>query len=72
MPARSIARHGEGRTALGKAAKRYEADFLSDHVYHAQMEPLNALASVNQAGDAVEIWDWTAARTRRPASRGGA
>lgn len=61
VPAESITRRGDARAALGRAAKRYEADFLSDHVYHAQMEPLNAVASVNDAGDAVELWVGTQA-----------
>ena len=53
---RSIAQQGDAQAALQQAAKRYEADFLADHVYHAQMEPLNAVASVNEAGDGAEVW----------------
>ena len=44
-----------------QAAHRYEADFFSDHVYHAQMEPLNAVVSVNEAGDGAEVWVGTQA-----------
>ncbi|MEX2400257.1 MAG: molybdopterin cofactor-binding domain-containing protein [Rhodothermales bacterium] len=52
--AEAVNRQGDATAALDEAAKRYEADFLSDHVYHAQMEPLNAVASVRD--DGVEIW----------------
>ncbi len=53
---RSVSRIGDPQAALGKAARRYRAEFLSDHVYHAQMEPLNAVVSVNAAGDGAEVW----------------
>jgi len=53
---RSIAQQGDAPAALRQAAKRYEADFFADHVYHAQMEPLNAVVSVHEAGDGAEIW----------------
>ncbi len=59
--ARSLVQRGEARTALRQAARRYEADFLADHVYHAQMEPLNAVVAVNEAGDGAEIWIGTQA-----------
>jgi isoquinoline 1-oxidoreductase beta subunit len=39
---------GDVPHALNSAAKTYRADYLSDHIYHAQMEPLNAVASVGQ------------------------
>ena len=32
------------------------AEYRSDYAYHAQMEPLNAVASVSRQGDSVEIW----------------
>lgn len=59
VQASTVAQQGDARTALQHAAKRYEADFLSEHVYHAQMEPLNAVVSVNEAGDGAEIWAGT-------------
>src|SRR5262249_22025270 len=34
-----------------------------DYAYHAQMEPLNAVAAVSAAGDAVEIWAGTQSQT---------
>jgi isoquinoline 1-oxidoreductase beta subunit len=47
---------GDVPHALNSAAKTYRADYLSDHIYHAQMEPLNAVASVGADGDSAEIW----------------
>ena len=40
-----------------------EAEYRCDYAYHAQMEPLNAIASVSPAGDAVEIWAGTQSQT---------
>ena len=37
-------RHGLGHVAFAGAAKTYHAEFRSDYGYHAQMEPLNAVA----------------------------
>ena len=37
--------------------------YTSDYVYHAQMEPLNAIALVSPAGDSVEIWAGTQSQT---------
>src|SRR5256712_8087258 len=47
---------GDVSAAMAKAATVLEAEFSSDYAYHAQMEPLNSLASVSPAGDASEIW----------------
>jgi isoquinoline 1-oxidoreductase beta subunit len=48
---------GDADAAFAGAAKVYKAEFRSDYSYHAQMEPLNAVARVNEAGDHVEVWD---------------
>ena len=40
-----------------------EAEYRCDYAYHAQMEPLNAVASVSPDGDAVEIWAGTQSQT---------
>ena len=48
---------GDVSAAFAGAAKRYKAEFLSDYAYHAQMEPLNAVARFNEAGDRLEVWD---------------
>lgn len=50
---------GDAKTAFASAAKLYKAEFRSDYGYHAQMEPLNAVARFNAAGDQVEIWEGT-------------
>ncbi|HEV3372099.1 MAG TPA: molybdopterin cofactor-binding domain-containing protein [Xanthobacteraceae bacterium] len=48
---------GDAEAAFAGAAKAYKAEFFSDYSYHAQMEPLNAVARFNAAGDRVEVWD---------------
>jgi isoquinoline 1-oxidoreductase beta subunit len=48
---------GDAAAAFAGAATRHRAEYRSDFGYHAQMEPLNAVARFNEAGDAVEIWD---------------
>jgi isoquinoline 1-oxidoreductase subunit beta len=47
---------GDADTAFAKAAKVMTAQYSSDYVYHAQMEPMNVTAAVSPAGDAAEIW----------------
>jgi len=58
-----LAQKGDADSALQKAHRTYSADYLSDHVYHAQMEPLNAIVAVNPAGDGAEIWAGTQSPT---------
>ena len=41
---------------MAKAASTFEAAYVCDYAYHAQMEPLNAIASVSPAGDFAEVW----------------
>lgn len=55
---------GDVKAAFASAAKTFKADYLSDLAYHAQMEPLNAVARFNAAGDQVEIWEGTQAPDR--------
>jgi isoquinoline 1-oxidoreductase subunit beta len=50
---------GDARGELPKASGTIEAEYRCDYAYHAQMEPLNAIASVSPAGDSVEIWAGT-------------
>ena len=52
-------RVGDLRGEMPKAASTMEAEYRCDYAYHAQMEPLNAIASVSPAGDSVEIWAGT-------------
>ena len=50
---------GDAKAAFSAAAKTTKAEFRSDYGYHAQMEPLNAVARMNAAGDAIEVWEGT-------------
>ena len=57
--------------AMSEAKTVVEAVYRTDFAYHGQMEPLNALASVNPAGDSAEVWCGTQAPTvaRRAVAR---
>lgn len=55
---------GDVKAAFASAAKTFKSEYLSDLGYHAQMEPLNAVARFNAAGDKVEIWEGTQAPDR--------
>ena len=50
---------GDAKTAFAGAAKSFKSEFFSDYGYHAQMEPLNAVARLNATGDQVEVWEGT-------------
>jgi isoquinoline 1-oxidoreductase beta subunit len=50
------AKQGDAATAFQNAAMIVDGEYRNDLVYHAQMEPLNAVASVSAAGDACELW----------------
>src|SRR3979490_3277809 len=54
---------GDIAPAMRNAAKIYESEYVCDYTYHAQMEPLNSVASVSPAGDACEIWCGTQSQT---------
>jgi isoquinoline 1-oxidoreductase beta subunit len=47
---------GDTDEAFAKAAKVMTAQYSSEYVYHAQMEPMNVTASVGPGGDSAEIW----------------
>ena len=47
---------GDVAAALQQSASVFEREYRADYAYHAQMEPLNSVAAVAPAGDAVEIW----------------
>jgi isoquinoline 1-oxidoreductase beta subunit len=53
------AKKGDYAAEAAKATRTFEGEYQSDYAYHSQMEPLNAVASVSAAGDAVEIWAGT-------------
>lgn len=54
---------GDAAGALGQAAKVVSAEYLTDYVYHAQMEPMNVTVSVNAAGDGADLWLGTQGQT---------
>ena len=55
-PASVWDKQGDAPAEFAKATTIIEAAYISDYAYHAQMEPLNAIASVSPAGDSAEIW----------------
>lgn len=61
---RTVAAAGDADAAFSAAARVYRADYRSDYAYHAQMEPLNAVARVTDSGRQVEIWEGTQAPGR--------
>ena len=54
---------GDAAAAMARAATVVEGEYRADYAYHAQMEPLNAVAAVSPAGDAVEVWAGTQSQT---------
>jgi isoquinoline 1-oxidoreductase beta subunit len=57
-PARTAYKVGEVWDVL-PGAKVVEATYWSEFCYHAQMEPMNAVASVAEDGKSAEIWTGT-------------
>jgi isoquinoline 1-oxidoreductase beta subunit len=53
----TIQAKGDVKVAFSSAAKTYRAEFRSDYGYHAQMEPLNAVVRLNDAGNRAEVWE---------------
>lgn len=51
-----VSETGNIDTALRNASKTYTADFKNDYIYHAQMEPLNAVIQVAQDLQSAEVW----------------
>jgi len=47
---------GDAVAALGSAAKVYRAEYRTELVYHAQLEPLNSVSWVKDGGKSVEVW----------------
>jgi len=56
-PVKIVDAKGDIKAAFDGAAKVYKSEYRSDYTYHAQMEPLNAVARFNEAGDRLEVWD---------------
>ncbi len=51
-----ITNEGNINSAIKSAAKTFIVDFKNDYVYHAQMEPLNAVVQVGTDGNSAEVW----------------
>jgi isoquinoline 1-oxidoreductase subunit beta len=47
---------GDADSAFANAAKVVSAQYTTEYVYHAQMEPMNVTATVSPSGDSAEIW----------------
>jgi isoquinoline 1-oxidoreductase subunit beta len=47
---------GDVEGTFAKAAKVVSAQYSSEYVYHAQMEPMNVTAAISPAGAGAEIW----------------
>lgn len=54
---------GDTVSALKGAAKVYQAEYRTEFVYHAQLEPLNSVSWVKDGGKRVEMWVGTQAPT---------
>ncbi len=50
---------GDAKAAMASAVKVFRSDYRTRYVYHAQMEPLSATASVSADGKSAEIWAGT-------------
>ena len=50
---------GDAKAAMQTAAEIYRGEYRTRYLYHAQMEPMNATASVSSDGKSVEIWTGT-------------
>src|SRR5262245_66406790 len=50
---------GDVKAGLSGAARTVEAAYWSEYTYHAQMEPMNAVAKVSEAGKSADIWTGT-------------
>ena len=55
-PGLVVHKDGEVAPAMAKAARTFTALYLSDHVYHATMEPMTSVARVSADGTACELW----------------
>lgn len=50
---------GDAKAGLTGATKTVEAAYWTEYTYHAQMEPMNAVASVSEDGKSADIWTGT-------------
>lgn len=54
---------GSGIDALQSSATIIDQEFRCDYAYHAQMEPLNAVAAVSPDGKSADLWCGTQSQT---------
>jgi isoquinoline 1-oxidoreductase beta subunit len=54
---------GDAREAIAKADRVFRAEYRTRYLYHAQMEPLSATASVSSDGKSAEVWAGTQSPT---------
>jgi isoquinoline 1-oxidoreductase subunit beta len=54
---------GDAKAALASAKRVFRGEYRTRYVYHAQMEPMNATASVSADGKSAELWVGTQAAT---------
>ena len=47
---------GDARAGLAKATRSFERVYTSDYAYHAQLEPMAAVADVDGDGKGAQIW----------------
>lgn len=52
---------GDISSLADKSSRFHSAEYRTDYVYHAQMEPLNAVVSVTDSGKKAEVWAGTQA-----------
>src|SRR2546425_96166 len=55
-PGLELHKEGDFAQAWATAARTFSAVYVSDHCYHATMEPVNALARVSADGTSCELW----------------
>ena len=55
-PGLELHKEGDFAKAMATAAQTFSAAYVSDHCYHATMEPVNALARVSADGTRCELW----------------
>ncbi len=54
---------GDAKATMADAKRVFRGEYRTRYVYHAQMEPMNATASVSPDGKSAELWVGTQAAT---------